>query len=85
MLPARFTPEPAPTSAAAASEPGIQQQDIFSTQPAGNVGVQSVQFAPLTQAGIGLEIMDTAAACRTYNILMSEDRNVVAALFMIEE
>lgn len=43
-------PGPAPTSAAAAFEPGIQQQDIFSTQPAGNVGVQSVQFAPLTQA-----------------------------------
>jgi flagellar motor switch protein FliN/FliY len=41
---------PEPTSAAAAFEPGIQQQDIFSTQPAGNVGVQSVQFAPLTQA-----------------------------------
>jgi len=28
--------------------------------------------------------MDTGAACRTYNILMSEGRNVAAALLMIE-
>lgn len=33
--------------------------------------------------GIGVEMMDTAAACRTYNILLSEDRKVVAALLMI--
>lgn len=32
---------------------------------------------------IGLESMDTAAACRTYNILMGEGRQVLAALFMI--
>ncbi len=31
--------------------------------------------------GIGLEIMDTPAACRTYNVLAHEQRNVVAALF----
>jgi len=36
------------------------------------------------QQQIGVEIMDTASACRTFNILLSEDRNVVAALFMIE-
>jgi uncharacterized protein len=29
--------------------------------------------------------MDTGAACRTYNVLMSEDRRVVAALLMIDE
>lgn len=29
---------------------------------------------------MGLEVMDTAAACRTFNILISEGRNVVAAL-----
>ncbi len=33
---------------------------------------------PLTQRHIGVECMDTAAACRTYNILMSESRRVVA-------
>ena len=35
---------------------------------------------PLQQAGIGLEAMDTVAACRTYNILMAEGRQVLAAL-----
>ena len=38
---------------------------------------------PLIQARIGLEVMDTAAACRTYNILMGEGRRVAAALLMI--
>jgi len=41
-------------------------------------------LAPLATAGIGWEVMDTGAACRTYNILMSEGRNVAAALLMIE-
>ena len=41
-------------------------------------------LAPLVVAGIGWEVMDTGAACRTYNILMSEGRNVAAALLMIE-
>lgn len=36
----------------------------------------------LIAAGIGYEIMDTAAACRTYNILMSEGRGVVAGLII---
>ena len=31
---------------------------------------------------IGIEFMDTAAACRTYNILMAEGRNVACALLM---
>jgi uncharacterized protein len=36
----------------------------------------------LRDAGIGLEVMDTNAACRTYNILLAEDRPVAAALFV---
>ena len=36
----------------------------------------------LTDAGIGVEVMDTAAACRTYNILAAEGRSVVAALLL---
>lgn len=36
----------------------------------------------LTQNNIPLECMTTAAACRTYNILMSEGRNVAAALLV---
>lgn len=39
--------------------------------------------APLTAAGIGIEVMTTAAACRTYNILMGDGRRVAAALLMI--
>lgn len=38
---------------------------------------------PLMRARIGFEAMTTPAACRTYNILMSEGRRVAAALFMI--
>jgi len=32
--------------------------------------------------GIGLEVMDTGAACRTYNVLVYEGRIVVAALIL---
>ena len=35
---------------------------------------------PFAPAGIGLEIMDLKAACRTYNILAAEGRKVAAAL-----
>ncbi len=42
----------------------------------------SVLYAELAEQGIGLEVMDTAAACRTYNVLVSEDRPVVAALVL---
>ena len=35
----------------------------------------------LGERGIGLEIMDTPAACRTYNVLAHEHRRAVAALF----
>jgi uncharacterized protein len=31
---------------------------------------------------MGFEIMSTPAACRTYNILVAEDRDVVAALLL---
>lgn len=36
----------------------------------------------LIERGIGVETMDTAAACRTYNILAQEGRRVVAALLL---
>ena len=36
----------------------------------------------LAKEQIGFEIMDTQAACRTFNILMAEDRTVVAGLFL---
>lgn len=35
---------------------------------------------PFATAGIGLDVMDLQAACRTYNILAAEGRKVAAAL-----
>lgn len=43
---------------------------------------QTAWFASLIQQGIGMETMDTPAACRTYNILASEGRKVVVALLL---
>jgi uncharacterized protein len=37
---------------------------------------------PLIEAGRSIEVMDTQAACRTYNILMAEGRVVAAALII---
>lgn len=42
-------------------------------------------YRALTDAGIGVECMDTPAACRTYNILVEEDRKVVAAILITGE
>jgi uncharacterized protein len=41
---------------------------------------QPAWLQALIEQGIGVETMDTAAACRTYNILASEGRKVMAAL-----
>lgn len=38
-------------------------------------------YAALINSHIGVEVMDTRAACRTYTVLMAEGREVVAALF----
>lgn len=38
--------------------------------------------AALAAAGVGFEVMDTRAACRTYNILMTEGRKVAAAILI---
>ena len=37
---------------------------------------------PLAAANVGFEAMDTKAACRTYNVLVAEGRQVVAAIFV---
>ena len=42
----------------------------------------SAWLAPFARLRIGLESMDTAAACRTYNILAGEGRKVLAALLL---
>ena len=40
-------------------------------------------YASLVNQGMGIEVMATSAACRTYNILVAEGRNVAAALLLI--
>ena len=39
-------------------------------------------IAPLTARHVGVECMDSQAACRTYNILMTEGRRVALALIL---
>ena len=43
---------------------------------------QAAWLAPLMARRIGIETMDTAAACRTYNILAQEGRSVAVALLL---
>jgi uncharacterized protein len=52
---------------------GTGPRQIF---PAGSFRAQFLS------AGIGLEVMDTAAACRTFNVLVAEHRRVVALLMV---
>jgi uncharacterized protein len=40
--------------------------------------------AGLRAMGFGIDIMDTGAACRTYNVLIGEERRVAAALLPVE-
>jgi uncharacterized protein len=44
--------------------------------------IKPALYRALIERGIGLESMDTAAACRTYNVLAYEGRMVVAALLL---
>lgn len=39
-------------------------------------------FAYLAGRGVGFEVMDNGAACRTYNVLLSEGRKVALALIL---
>ena len=48
-----------------------------------NALVPSALRKALRDAGIVLDSMDTGAACRTYNVLMAEDRRVAAALIAL--
>lgn len=39
--------------------------------------------APIEAAGLGVEVMATPSACRTYNVLLTEDRRVAAVLLPV--
>jgi uncharacterized protein len=45
---------------------------------------QSLREA-LEDAGLGVEVMNSPSACRTYNILLSEGRRIAAALLPVTE
>ena len=63
---------------------------IFESKPAVvllGTGTQQIFPAPQIYAlfgsqGIGLEVMDNGALCRTFNILVAEDRDVTAAILL---
>ena len=53
------------------------------------VGTGSTQIMPdrelmfaMARKGVGLEVMDTPAAARTYNVLIGEGRSVAAVLYV---
>ena len=70
--------------------PGLDPSIIFSLDPEVvllGTGQRQIFPAPsfrsqFVSAGIGVEIMDTGAACRTFNVLVAERRRVVAVLMM---
>jgi len=41
--------------------------------------------AALEEAGVGVEVMSSPAACRTYNVLLGEGRLIAAALLPVHE
>jgi uncharacterized protein len=54
---------------------------LFGTGPAQRFPGPALARA-LAASGAGVEVMDSQAACRTYNILAAEGRSVVAAILM---
>jgi uncharacterized protein len=60
----------------------MQPEVLFGSVPACAFSTPKL-MAALTNAGIGVDVMDTQAACRTFNILMAEDRRVIAAILAI--
>lgn len=49
---------------------------------ASHVFLPAELYGHLINVGIGVEVMNTSAACRTFNALSAENRNVVAALLI---
>ena len=61
----------------------VRVLDSFLTGRAENLAdLPDVELmAALAEQRVGLEIMSTPAACRTFNVLVQERRRVVAAMF----
>lgn len=76
--------EPASPLDAASLAPALAERDRFGLLVLGTgqrlvLPAASVRMA-VAEAGMGLEVMDTGAACRTYNVLLAEGRPTGAAL-----
>ena len=54
---------------------------VLGTGATGLFAPREIMFS-LARRGIGLEVMDTAAAARTFNVLAGEGRNVAAILYL---
>lgn len=65
-------------SAALDGDPEVILFGTGSTQ----VFPSTVLITEIMRAGVGFEVMDTAAACRTFNVLSAEGRRVAAALLI---
>jgi uncharacterized protein len=68
-------------------EPILALRDIVEVVLLG-CGAKLTQVTPgvrqqFRRFGLNIELMDTGAACRTYNVLAAEDRRVVAALIAV--
>lgn len=70
--------EPADFEALLASQPELV---IFGSGPRQRF-VSAALYRTLLERRIGFETMDTGAACRTYNVLVTEGRHVLAALIV---
>jgi uncharacterized protein len=80
--------EPAHPLDIASLEPALAEKGALDLLILGTGQRQELPAAEVrrafTAAGVSLEIMDTGAACRTYNVLLAEGRPVGAALIAID-
>jgi uncharacterized protein len=63
----------------------LEPQIVLLGASAGFAAPPAGMRAALAAQGIALEVMDLGAACRTFNILVQEERRVAAALFLKKE
>ena len=77
------TPEQLTASAIIDVAPGEVQPLLLLGVGAAPLGPLQLLANDLKQQGIALELMSTAAACRTWNVLISEGRNAAAALYAV--
>jgi uncharacterized protein len=63
----------------------LQPQIVLLGAPEGSGATPRGVRAAFAAQRVALEVMDLGAACRTFNILVQEERRVAAALFLIKE